>query len=351
MHHRSFALIVLTLVLVASPASAEIEVTFGTVFDAQKNPKVGVWIIGVDCGDGVVQGAGLCADDPEDCATSAAKKMCGSSAAGGQDTDSSGWVPADQFDQHQLDAARLNRGQLIEVPGDSLGEADDPEQRARGQRVELLRSLKNLIAVRQQQLSHDVWSPTGPTPTCYYPGPGCPGWEERCAELGLCGPFGPDVLFREGTGGEPGSDEASVSNLFWSAGTFMVKLVYCSVKIEVEGYEAGIQDPLDGPDGFKKLKECVGSIPLSLAPAARWTRWLNRDRPGGSGDWETLEAFRSAQEVCATPAAIECATIDGRDWRETGQEYECSLERGGICRNASQTGGRCADYRVRFLCD
>lgn len=82
----------------------------------------------------------------------------------------------------------------------------------------------------------------------------------------------------------------------------------------------------------------------------QWTAWLNRDTPGGSGDFESLTEFVKTKAVCALPVAIECRTRDGRDWRETGQNYKCEPSVGGVCRNAEQKNGRCLDYEVRFQC-
>lgn len=82
-----------------------------------------------------------------------------------------------------------------------------------------------------------------------------------------------------------------------------------------------------------------------------WTPWLNRDAPGGSGDFETLAEFVTSGQACAAPLAIECQTADGRDWTRAGQVYTCEPARGGICANADQRqGSRCLDYKVRFRC-
>lgn len=85
-------------------------------------------------------------------------------------------------------------------------------------------------------------------------------------------------------------------------------------------------------------------------PAPRkgvWTAWLNRDGPGGSGDFETLKDLRS-QGVCAKPLGIECRVRgDHRPWNATGQTYTCAADKGGICQNKGQS---CLDYEVRFLC-
>ena len=81
-----------------------------------------------------------------------------------------------------------------------------------------------------------------------------------------------------------------------------------------------------------------------------WTAWLNRDAPGGSGDWETLSEFVTAGQACANPTAIECQTTSGVDWTQSGEAYTCGATAGGICRTVDQADGTCLDYRVRFFC-
>lgn len=48
-----------------------------------------------------------------------------------------------------------------------------------------------------------------------------------------------------------------------------------------------------------------------------WTRWLDRDNPSGTGDWETLRNFPPAQ-VCPRPVGIECQTTSGQPYQSTG---------------------------------
>lgn len=88
-------------------------------------------------------------------------------------------------------------------------------------------------------------------------------------------------------------------------------------------------------------------VAVSNCVFGTWTAWLNRDDAGGTGDFETLRDFVNARQVCAQPVAIQCTTLDGRDWRSTGQRYTCDATSGGICRNDGQA---CANYRVRFVC-
>ena len=82
-----------------------------------------------------------------------------------------------------------------------------------------------------------------------------------------------------------------------------------------------------------------------------WTPWLDRDNPGGQGDYETLSHFIAAGQACAAPAKIECRTRSGIPWEKAGQVYRCEPNVGGVCVNSQQKGGaRCQDYEVRFLC-
>ena len=86
-----------------------------------------------------------------------------------------------------------------------------------------------------------------------------------------------------------------------------------------------------------------------IAKAVSWTDWLNRDGPGGSGDYETVKDFLSSGQIEPNPVGIECQTTSGADWEDAGQIYTCTIEVGGVCRNNQQAGGqRCLDYQVRF---
>ena len=49
-----------------------------------------------------------------------------------------------------------------------------------------------------------------------------------------------------------------------------------------------------------------------------WTRWLDRDNPGRSGDWETLKDF-PPEQVCPEPVGIECHTLYGAPYQGTGK--------------------------------
>lgn len=80
-----------------------------------------------------------------------------------------------------------------------------------------------------------------------------------------------------------------------------------------------------------------------------WTEWLDRDNPGGTGDWETFASFKRSGEVCDNPTAIECETTSGEDYASTGDKVTCTVEDGLKCKTWENSGG-CEDYRVRFYC-
>lgn len=94
-----------------------------------------------------------------------------------------------------------------------------------------------------------------------------------------------------------------------------------------------------------------GAAGGGAAGGGKWTEWFDIDDPGASGDWEPLQALIDAHGVCAAPTAIECETVDGKDWKTAGQAYRCEPGIGGICRTKEQADGQeCLDYRVRFTC-
>ena len=43
-----------------------------------------------------------------------------------------------------------------------------------------------------------------------------------------------------------------------------------------------------------------------------WTLFVNRDKPSGTGDWETLSSLlRDRYDVCSKPRDIDCQTATG----------------------------------------
>ncbi|XP_038134605.1 cartilage intermediate layer protein 2 [Cyprinodon tularosa] len=86
-----------------------------------------------------------------------------------------------------------------------------------------------------------------------------------------------------------------------------------------------------------------------------WTKWYNRDKPSGSGDWEHLSALikeNPGSHLCSEPVYIEAVTVDDSiPAIRTGQNfYSYSPTKGLVCRNQDQSNGSCRDYKVRFGC-
>ncbi|GEM_PF-4402892 len=105
----------------------------------------------------------------------------------------------------------------------------------------------------------------------------------------------------------------------------------------------------------KELEEVrIGKLDLTAGvekASQKWTPWLNRDRPSGSGDYDKLDGHLADGNACVAPKDVECRAVDSKkDWSETGQIASCTKENGFVCRNDEQHGAQCLDYEVRFLC-
>ena len=61
-----------------------------------------------------------------------------------------------------------------------------------------------------------------------------------------------------------------------------------------------------------------------------WTKWLDRDNPSGTGDYETLGNFNQNQ-VCPKPVGIECRTTAGAPYQSTGIYRHSILMSGNVC--------------------
>lgn len=84
----------------------------------------------------------------------------------------------------------------------------------------------------------------------------------------------------------------------------------------------------------------IGLLAISSASAAMagTTPWLDRDNPGGSGDWENLSAMATAECTFTATGASTAGTAG----------YTCDIN-GSICRNSAAVA--CQDTQVRFLFD
>ena len=71
----------------------------------------------------------------------------------------------------------------------------------------------------------------------------------------------------------------------------------------------------------------LAGLACSYTQTYCWTKWLDRDDPSGTGDWEHLPYFSQSQ-VCPKPVGIECQTTSGQPYQNTGtnQIYDCQKE-------------------------
>ena len=85
-----------------------------------------------------------------------------------------------------------------------------------------------------------------------------------------------------------------------------------------------------------------------------WTKYFDRDSPGGRGDYETLiDIFKkNPGKVCLKPIAVYARVKSSKqDYRIVKQVVEINTKTGFICRNAQQPyGTKCLDYEVQFCC-
>ncbi|XP_034758119.2 cartilage intermediate layer protein 1-like isoform X1 [Acipenser ruthenus] len=94
-------------------------------------------------------------------------------------------------------------------------------------------------------------------------------------------------------------------------------------------------------------------VKYSTSDPWEWSTWFNVDHPGGSGDYERLDAIRFyyRERVCDRPKAIEARTTEWIAAENTGEVVHSDPELGFWCLNAEQPGGRnCSNYSVRFFC-
>ncbi len=86
------------------------------------------------------------------------------------------------------------------------------------------------------------------------------------------------------------------------------------------------------------------------------TSCLNRDKPGGVGDFETIPEFVRAGKLprsCASPVSATCyyapGPPDGAQIAAGTPGYICDTTRGGICTNSNRV--HCKDTCVVFECN
>ncbi len=56
-----------------------------------------------------------------------------------------------------------------------------------------------------------------------------------------------------------------------------------------------------------------------------YTKWMDRDNPGGKGDYENFSLIASRTTVCPEPVGIQCQTTTGVPYKSTGENLTVSL--------------------------
>lgn len=111
---------------------------------------------------------------------------------------------------------------------------------------------------------------------------------------------------------------------------------------------------------------CTGRVPEPDEPCGpppderlRWSAWLDRDDPGGTGDWELMDDFDWEQVGCLVPIAVEATTLSCAPAPLDDPAIQVSPMIGLRCENAPQEFEQpphevpppsCADFQVRFGC-
>ncbi|KAK6180688.1 hypothetical protein SNE40_008693 [Patella caerulea] len=110
----------------------------------------------------------------------------------------------------------------------------------------------------------------------------------------------------------------------------------------------------DGQCEDYKCRYCCNYRYPSCPRGYRWTRYYNRDRPTGTGDYETLSLINQENpyaRVCTDPIAIDVrVTRTGFDYSTAGEVVCLVPELGFSCVDAQQPDGQCQDYKIRFCC-
>lgn len=140
-----------------------------------------------------------------------------------------------------------------------------------------------------------------------------------------------------------GDKQCEVSDTLYSVPACSLSSVCVPSTCTSLGYNCGTWD--DGCGGELDCGTCSDTCYNGVC--AEWIGWLNRDGPGGTGDFETRVSFGY---ICDVPYDFRCETTGGVLWNESGEVIVANAIYGCSCTNSQQPDLTCLDYRVMFLC-
>lgn len=123
-------------------------------------------------------------------------------------------------------------------------------------------------------------------------------------------------------------------------------------------------DGVKGDISASNDASCDGFVVEGGLPCTKWSKWVDRDNPSSTGDWETIPQSFGQPPCPVTPknpsgaaTGIECRAVDGTPWSVTyaaDPTVTCSLPSGLICQNALEAAAQSKacdyDYEVRICC-
>ncbi|WAR14241.1 HMCT-like protein [Mya arenaria] len=124
--------------------------------------------------------------------------------------------------------------------------------------------------------------------------------------------------------------------------------------MECGDYEVSFQCDCGTTPQFQTTIPSVTGTPSAPKPACGWTNFINSylRTPTSTGDYETIHNVRMKYEFCEFPVRIECRDTETKqDFTTISQAgVSCDVNRGLVCEDKGQSGGKCKDYEIRLYC-
>ena len=110
----------------------------------------------------------------------------------------------------------------------------------------------------------------------------------------------------------------------------------------------------DQPDRYCQDYEVRYCCESNAQPSCTWTKWLDRDNPGGTGDWETVaiaKQWNLIPKTCDSVGLEARLRSDKTPAAQTGEVFRVNDKaKGFACVNTDQPDRACQDYEVRYCC-